>query len=151
MSCDVGGTPLHSLFSNPSATSATSQLILQSFHCFTYVTWRAAHGCVTKYFSCVYRLFIHFTSNSVPFVFGMVSNCELKPNWKTFTKQLTIFNITVSTMSILWSQSLSLVKSNKGCNQKFLNNILNWYLSENLWQTGSNLLKLEYTVSTYPL
>ena len=32
----------HGSFSNPVA-SPTSQPILQSFHCFTYVTWRAAH------------------------------------------------------------------------------------------------------------
>ena len=34
----------HSSFSNPSIVSATSQLILQPFFCFSYVTWRAAHA-----------------------------------------------------------------------------------------------------------
>ena len=31
-------------FSNPYIASPTSQLVLQPFCCFTYVTWRAAHG-----------------------------------------------------------------------------------------------------------
>ena len=58
----------HSLFSNPSVVLSTSQLILQPFRCFTYVTahspkllslhlchrfftyvtWRAAHGLVKR-------------------------------------------------------------------------------------------------------
>ena len=34
----------HSSFSNPSSASHTSQLILQPFFRFSYVTWEASHG-----------------------------------------------------------------------------------------------------------
>ena len=55
-------------------------------------------------------------------VFDRVLNCELKSNCKTFIKQLIILlNPFVSTVSILWNESLSLIESNKRCCEKFLN------------------------------
>ena len=49
MSCDIGEVTEkleneQSSFSNLFITSPTSQSILQPFHGFTYVTWRAARG-----------------------------------------------------------------------------------------------------------
>ena len=81
----------HSSFSNPSVAVPTSQLILQPFRCvtyvtahspillllllrhrlFTYVTWRAAHGCTTRierekfYFCSTPLLFLQFIDTSL--------------------------------------------------------------------------------------
>ena len=48
----------HSLFSNPSIASPTTQLILQHFHCFTYI---AAHSWTLLSLLLHYRLFTYIT------------------------------------------------------------------------------------------
>ena len=72
----------HSSFSNPSVALPTSQLILQPFRCFTYVkahspillslvlshrlftyvTWRASHGCITILHSRVKSFLLSFSN-----------------------------------------------------------------------------------------
>ena len=57
----------HNSFYNPSVASPTSQLILQPFfrllrhRIFTYITWRAAHGCDVDKAEFILQPFRHFT------------------------------------------------------------------------------------------
>ena len=69
----------HSSFSNPSVTSPTSQLILQSFfrfsygRLFTYVTWRAAHETNCSLTSLNYSRYRHYHKRT-----AMYCNCIVR-------------------------------------------------------------------------
>ena len=91
----------HSSFSNPSTALLTSQLILQPFHHFTYITTHSP---------TLLLLYLHHRSFSNPSIASPTSQFILQPFFRFFYVTSSSLNSPGEPPMLLWNRSLEEVR-----------------------------------------